>query len=339
MPPGSRQLTLSPASRDDSTVLFKLVQALAAYEQLSDAVVGSEAALTEHLFGDRPYIDAVIARVAGQPAGFALFFQNYSLTAARPGFYLEDLFVLPSFRRQGIGRALLIHLAQKAVARNYCRLDWSVLDWNTPAIAFYQRIGAVISEENRVCRVAQSDLPTLAAALPAAVRSGDWSLRLAQPLDLPTVATLLQSEASQTSASPDPPSDRATRLEWLARLAHHLTSSPPAMEILCVEQSGQIIGAALFYHNYSTFLTRPGLFVEGQGVAPQVSPKQVRRALLSGLAQIAGDRHCGRLEWLVSAQEHETITTFYQRLGAAILPDWRSCHLSQAALHQLACQS
>ncbi|MEB3355789.1 MAG: GNAT family N-acetyltransferase [Synechococcales bacterium] len=347
MPPVSNRITLSSATRDDSATLFQLIQSLADYEQLSDAVVGSEAALAEHLFGDRPYIDAIVARIAGQPAGFALFFPNYSLPEARPGFYLEDLFVLPAFRRQGVGRALLIQLAQKAVALDYCRLDWSVLDWNTPAIAFYQQLGAIVSEDHRVCRVVEPDFATLAASVPDAVPLGNWTLRLAQPMDLPAVVALLQQGSTQTGDRPSPDSgqsergltERSPHLERLARLAHHLTASPPAMEILCVEQAKEVIGAALFYHNYSTFLTRPGLFVESLGVAPQASPKQVKRALLSHLAQIAGDRHCGRLEWLISIQEQETLASFYQRLGATVLPDWRTCHISKSALQQLACRS
>lgn len=151
------------ATPDDVPILFSLIQALAEYEKLSDAVSGSAEALKEHLFGSRPCIEAVIVEYTGQAVGFALFFTNYSTFLTKPGIYLEDLFVLPEYRRQGIGETLITYLAKLAVERGYGRLEWSVLDWNAGAITFYQRMGASILEDWRICRVTEDTLHDLAA--------------------------------------------------------------------------------------------------------------------------------------------------------------------------------
>ncbi|MGI2908458.1 GNAT family N-acetyltransferase [Tolypothrix sp. VBCCA 56010] len=148
-------LILRFAEPADCTVLFELIQALAEYEKLSHAVTGDAQSLKEHLFGSNKYIEAILAEYAGQAVGFALFFHNYSTFLTKPGIYLEDLFVLPKYRRKGIGKALLTKLAQIAVQRNCGRLEWSVLDWNEPAIAFYRSMGASILDDWRICRVTE----------------------------------------------------------------------------------------------------------------------------------------------------------------------------------------
>jgi len=155
-------LVLRSATPADVPVLFRLIQALAEYEKLSHAVTGNSEALSEHLFGKHPYAEAVLAEYAGQPAGFALFFSNYSTFLTQPGIYLEDLFILPEYRRQGIGKAMLSYLAQLAVERGCGRLEWSVLDWNEPAIAFYRRMGASVLDDWRICRVTGESLTQLA---------------------------------------------------------------------------------------------------------------------------------------------------------------------------------
>ncbi len=154
-------LILRFAEPDDCSVLFDLIQALADYEKLSHAVTGNAQALKEHLFGSTRYIEAILAESAGQAVGFALFFHNYSTFLTKPGIYLEDLFVLPEYRRQGIAKALLTKLAQIAVQRNCGRLEWSVLDWNESAIAFYRRMGASILDDWRICRVTDEALNKL----------------------------------------------------------------------------------------------------------------------------------------------------------------------------------
>lgn len=155
-------LILRFAEPTDCGVLFDLIQQLAEYEKLSHAVTGNVQALQEHLFGSPRYIEAILAEDGGQVVGFALFFHNYSTFLTKPGIYLEDLFVVPEFRRQGVGKALLIKLAQIAVEQDCGRLEWSVLDWNEPAKAFYRSMGADILDDWRICRVTEEALAHLA---------------------------------------------------------------------------------------------------------------------------------------------------------------------------------
>ena len=155
-------ITTRSATPADVPALFSLIRALADYEKLSDAVTGSPEQLADHLFGVRPYIEAIVAARADQVVGFVLFFHSYSTFLTKPGIYLEDLFVLPDYRSQGIGKALLTHLARLAVDRDCGRLEWSVLDWNQPAIGFYKRMGATILPDWRTCRVTGDALITMA---------------------------------------------------------------------------------------------------------------------------------------------------------------------------------
>jgi GNAT superfamily N-acetyltransferase len=146
-------LDIRPATPGDIPTLVTLIKALADFEQLSHEVTGSAEDLHRSLFGERPYAEAALAWVDGTPVGMALFFHNFSTFLMKPGIYLEDLFVLPEFRRQGIGRALLVHVGKLALQRGCGRYEWNVLDWNTPAIKFYQAMGAELKHEWRVCRV------------------------------------------------------------------------------------------------------------------------------------------------------------------------------------------
>ena len=155
-------LTIRSATPADVPALFSLIQALADYEKLSDAVIGSPEQLADHLFDVRPYIEAIVADRASQVVGFALFFHNYSTFLTKPGIYLEDLFVLSEHRDQGIGKALLAHLAQLVIDRDCGRLEWSVLDWNEPAIGFYKRMGATVLPDWRTCRVTGDALTLMA---------------------------------------------------------------------------------------------------------------------------------------------------------------------------------
>lgn len=159
---GRAPLTLRAATRGDVPLIRTLIEGLAEYERLRHECIATDAQLESTLFGERPYAEVVIAEWNGDAAGFALFFHNYSTFLARPGIYLEDLFVQPAFRGKGIGKALLIHLAQLAVARNCGRLEWSVLDWNVDAIGFYTKLGARPNDEWTVYRVAGDALTHLA---------------------------------------------------------------------------------------------------------------------------------------------------------------------------------
>jgi GNAT superfamily N-acetyltransferase len=133
---------IRPAARDDAPLLLELIGELAEYERLHDEVVLDTALLERHLFGERPVAEAVLAEVDGQTAGYALFFPTFSTFLGRPGIWLEDLFVRPPLRGAGVGRALLAHVAGLAVARECGRMEWSALDWNEPALAFYRGLGA-----------------------------------------------------------------------------------------------------------------------------------------------------------------------------------------------------
>jgi GNAT superfamily N-acetyltransferase len=152
-PPASTAVDIRPATPADVDAIFGLVQALAEYEKLSHEVTGKPADLHQALFGERPYAEALLAYADGSAVGLALFFHNFSTFLMKPGLYLEDLFVLPNYRRRGIGRALLIQLGKLANERGCGRLEWNVLDWNTPAIEFYQRMGAELKQDWRLCRV------------------------------------------------------------------------------------------------------------------------------------------------------------------------------------------
>ncbi len=135
-------LRIRPVRAGDVPVLAKLIRALARFEKLEREVVMTEKLLSDGLFGQPSYAEAVLAEEDGKPIGFALFFHTYSTFLARPGLYLEDLFVLPDHRGHGVGRTLLEHLARVAVDRGCGRLEWAVLNWNRDAIAFYERLGA-----------------------------------------------------------------------------------------------------------------------------------------------------------------------------------------------------
>ena len=138
----TQQLVIRPALRSDCDLILSFIRELADYENLLNEVVASSAQLEESLFEGTAYAEVLIAEWEGQPAGFALFFTNYSTFLAQPGIYLEDLFVRPGMRSLGIGKSFLAHLASLVVERGWRRLDWSVLDWNEPSIQFYRSIGA-----------------------------------------------------------------------------------------------------------------------------------------------------------------------------------------------------
>ncbi len=155
-------ITIRPASRADVPQILVFIRALATYERAPDAVTATEAGLLRDGFGPNPFYYCLIAEVDDQPAGFALYFFNYSTWNGRPGIYLEDLFVDPEFRGLGIGKALLRQVAAIAVEKNCPRLTWAVLDWNTPAIDFYRAMGADFLDEWRMVRVTGDALQQLA---------------------------------------------------------------------------------------------------------------------------------------------------------------------------------
>jgi GNAT superfamily N-acetyltransferase len=166
------RIIVRPATPADVPLIFDFIRGLAEYERLLAEFVGTEDALRQHLFGPRPYCEVILAEDSAGPAGFALFFHNYSTFLMRPGIYLEDLFVLPERRGAGVGRALLGRLAEIAVEHGCGRLEWAVLDWNEPAIGFYRRLGARLQDEWTTCRLEGEPLVRLADEGRAA-RGGD----------------------------------------------------------------------------------------------------------------------------------------------------------------------
>ncbi len=152
---------IRPAVPADAEGIFSLIQELALYEKLTHQMTGTAADLAQHLFGSLVYAEALVVEHQAQLIGFALFFQNYSTFLTRPGLHLEDIYVQPSYRTQGIGTALLRAVAKLAVERCYGRLEWTVLDWNEPAIAFYQKMGADILPDWKICRVSDQSLLSL----------------------------------------------------------------------------------------------------------------------------------------------------------------------------------
>lgn len=156
-------VAIRPATAADVPLILDFIRGLADYERLAHEVHATEAGLRDALFGDRPGAEVLIAEVRGAPAGFALFFHNFSTFLGRRGLYLEDLFVRPEYRGAGVGRRLLAELAALAVARGCGRLEWSVLDWNAPAIGFYRALGAVPMDEWTVFRLAGDALAALAS--------------------------------------------------------------------------------------------------------------------------------------------------------------------------------
>ena len=155
-------LSIRKAEERDAPLIVSLICELAAYERLAHEVDATEADIARALFGPQPRVFADIAEWDGEPAGFALWFYNFSTFRGRHGIYLEDLFVRPDFRSKGIGKALLRHLARRCMAEGLPRLEWWVLDWNEPALRFYRSIGAVPMDEWTVQRVTGAALERLA---------------------------------------------------------------------------------------------------------------------------------------------------------------------------------
>jgi GNAT superfamily N-acetyltransferase len=156
--------TIRPATTADVPQILTFIRALATYEREPDAVIATEADLLRDGFGANPFYSCLIAEFNNQAAGFAFYFFNYSTWMGRPGLYLEDLFVYPEFRGQGIGKALLASVAAIAVEKNCPRMQWAVLDWNTPAIDFYRAMGAEFMDEWRNVRITGEALARLAGA-------------------------------------------------------------------------------------------------------------------------------------------------------------------------------
>jgi GNAT superfamily N-acetyltransferase len=156
------EIRIQVATSADVPEILAMIQGLAEYEKLTHVCTATEDELRATLFGERPGAEVLLGYLDGVCAGFALFFPNYSTFLAKPGLYLEDLFVKPEVRGRGVGLALLQKLAKIAVERNYGRVEWSVLDWNEPAIGFYKKLGAVPLDDWTMFRLTGDAIPALA---------------------------------------------------------------------------------------------------------------------------------------------------------------------------------
>jgi GNAT superfamily N-acetyltransferase len=154
--------TLRPATPADLPAIVGLIRELAVFEHLEHLMVATPESMAPHLFGPRPAAEAVVAEVSGAVVAFALFFTNFSTFLGQPGLYLEDLYVQPAHRGAGLGRALFAHLGALAVERGCGRFEWSVLDWNENAIRFYERMGAAVMPDWRICRITGDTLKSFA---------------------------------------------------------------------------------------------------------------------------------------------------------------------------------
>jgi GNAT superfamily N-acetyltransferase len=159
-------ISIHRARREQTALILSLIRELADYEKLLHEVEATEAMIDAALFGEHPRLFCEIASWNGEPVGFAVWFSNFSTFSGRHGIYLEDLFVRPAYRGKGIGKALLGHLAALCVDNGWTRLQWSVLDWNAPSIAFYKSIGAVLMKDWTLCRLSGPALAKLAKAAP-----------------------------------------------------------------------------------------------------------------------------------------------------------------------------
>jgi GNAT superfamily N-acetyltransferase len=160
--PRDPRLNIRPAEKSDIRSILSFIKELGEYERLAHEIVATEEVLSETLFGDRRFAEVVFALYDGQPVGYALFFHSFSTFLGRPGIYLEDLYVRPAMRGRGIGKALLVYLAQLAAERKCGRLEWAVLNWNEPSIAFYRSLGARPMDEWSVYRLTGDSLKRLA---------------------------------------------------------------------------------------------------------------------------------------------------------------------------------
>ena len=158
-------LTIRPAAASDAALVFSLIGELAEYERLVHEVAATQAMIGEALFCEKPRVFADIGEWNGEPAGFALWFYNFSTFRGRHGIYLEDLYVRPTMRGHGIGKALLRGLARRCIAEGLARLEWSVLDWNEPSIGFYRSLGAIAKDDWTVYRLSGESLAKLGAKL------------------------------------------------------------------------------------------------------------------------------------------------------------------------------
>lgn len=301
----------------DVEAVFRLISALAEYEKLLPECTGTLEALTQHLFQEDAFVEAVVAEEENYPAGISTFYCRYEPLKTRPIFFVEDLFVEPLYRRRGVGRALIAYLAQLALGRSCSRMEWLVLEWNTLARNFYQKLQVVqVLENDRIARIGGDALKYLASqTLPPLV------IRDATPEDLNALWDLFEARGGMTGS--------------IDKLEEHLFGFIPYVKALIAEHSGFPIGMVLYSRTYSTFLTAPGLFLEELFVLPEYRGYGIGKSFLISLAQRTIAMGGARLELYVDASQPKVVN-YYQKLGAEILQDWLICRVDQLQIQKLA---
>ena len=322
-------ISIRPATPEDVGLVLSFVRELAEYERLLDDARSTEADLRAALFGEQPKVFCDLAQWEGRPVGFALWFYTFSTFKGRHGIYLEDLYVRPQHRGRGIGRALLADLAERCSREGLARLEWAVLNWNAPSIAFYESLGARPLSEGSVYRLAGDALKTNASqATGHAQTRAPRSIRSAATDDTAVVHRLISEFAeSQRLAYEFETSENVLR--------DALFCERPTVFCDLAEWAGQPVGVALWIYSFSTFNGRHGIFLEDLYVRPEHRRRGLGRALLAALADRCIAEKLARLEWGVGNWNTPSIA-FYESIGAAPQGDWTVYRLTGDALQNLA---
>ncbi len=312
----SPPITTRRILQGDVEAVFRLSMALAEYEKLLPSFTGSLEALTQHLFQEDALVEGVVGEQENYPAGMSLFYCRYEPIKTQPLFFVEDLFVEPYYRRQGVGTAILSYLAQLALGRNCSRMEWMVLEWNTPALSFYRKHQVEILEHDRIARISGDALKYLASqGLPPVI------LRDAVPEDITALWELLEIKGNVTGT--------------IEKLEEHLFGFIPYVKALVAEHAGRPIGMALYSRSYSTFATAPGIFLEELFVLPEYRGYGLGKSFLISLAQRTVAMGGVRLDLYVDSSQPKVVN-YYQKLGAEILQEWRICRVDSPHIQRLA---
>ncbi|PLS69748.1 MAG: hypothetical protein CV045_00075 [Cyanobacteria bacterium M5B4] len=300
----------------DVDAVFRQVMALAEYEKLLPSFTGSPEALAQHLFQEDAFVEGVIGEQDSYPAGISLFYCRYDPMQTRPIFFVEDFFVESYYRRKGIGTAMLSYLAQLALGRSCTRMEWMVLQWNTPALSFYQKFQVQILEHDRVARISGDALRYLGTqTLPPVL------LRDGEPADLSALWELLEIKGNVKGS--------------IDKLEEHLFGFIPYVRVLVAEHAGRPIGMALYSRTYSSFATAPGIFLEELFVLPEYRGYGLGKSFLISLAQRTLAIGGVRLDFYIDSSQPKVVN-YYQKLGAEILHEWRICRVDSTNIQKLA---
>jgi len=300
----------------DVEAVFRQIMALAEYEKLLPSFTGTLEALSQHLFQEDALVEGVIGEQENYPAGISLFYCRYEPLKTRPLFFVEDLFVEPYYRRQGIGTTILSYLAQLALGRSCSRMEWMVLQWNTPALSFYEKLQVQILEHDRVARISGDALKYLASqSLPPVL------LRDAVPEDINDLWELLEIKGNVTGS--------------IDKLEEHLFGFIPYVKALVAEHGGRPIGMVLYSRTYSTFATAPGIFLEELFVLPEYRGYGLGKSFLISLAQRTLAMGGVRLDLYIDSSQPKVVN-YYQKLGAEILQEWCICRVDNPNIQKLA---